>query len=106
MLRRLTIQRRHDLRKLAQRATTIDAMQNKTLNHAMKTTMLPNSETQARIRQLKLGVDFIKALTESGLPAFLMYRLHVAPGHVGHQQFDRVGANINYSAADRLHERV
>ena len=51
-------------------------------------------------------VGFIKALTEAGLPAFLMYRLHVAPGHISHQQFDRVGANINYRAADRLHERV
>jgi transposase len=29
-----------------------------TLNHALKTTTLPTSETQARIRQLKLGVDW------------------------------------------------
>ena len=29
-----------------------------TLNHAMKTTTLPNPETQARIQQLKLGVDW------------------------------------------------
>src|SRR5208283_3466777 len=31
---------------------------NQILNHAMKTTTLPNSETQARIQQLKLGVDW------------------------------------------------
>jgi hypothetical protein len=29
-----------------------------TLNHALKTTTLPNPETQARIQQLKLGVDW------------------------------------------------
>jgi hypothetical protein len=40
------------------------------------------------------------------LPAFLVHRLHIAPGHVGHQQFDRVGADINYGAAGWLHERV
>jgi beta-glucosidase-like glycosyl hydrolase len=28
------------------------------LNHAMKTTTLPNPETQARIQQIKLGVDW------------------------------------------------
>lgn len=28
------------------------------LNHALKTTTLPNPETQARIQQLKLGVDW------------------------------------------------
>jgi hypothetical protein len=33
-----------------------------------------------------------------------MHRLHVAPGHVGHQQLDRVGANINDGAANGFHE--
>jgi hypothetical protein len=45
-------------------------------------------------------VRFVKIFAEPRLPAFLVNRLHVAPGHVGHQQFDRVGADINDSAAD------
>lgn len=43
------------------------------LNHAMKTTTLPNPETQVRIQQIKLGVDW---------PAhnFRLARLHTGTG--------------------------
>ena len=47
---------------------------------------------------------FVKSLAEPRLPAFFMHRPHVAPRHVGHQQFDRVGADINDGAADGFHE--
>jgi phosphopantothenoylcysteine synthetase/decarboxylase len=33
-------------------------MKTNQLNHAMKTTMLPTSQTQAHIQQLKLGLDW------------------------------------------------
>ena len=46
---------------------------------------------------------FVKSPAKPGLPAFLMHRLHVASGHVGHQQFDRVGADINDCATVWLH---
>ena len=49
---------------------------------------------------------FVKAPAQPRLPAFLVNRAHVAPGHVGHQQLDRVGADINDRATDRLHERA
>ena len=48
-------------------------------------------------------VRFVKAFAQPRLPAFFMHRLHVAPAHVGHQQFDRVGADINDGAADGFH---
>jgi hypothetical protein len=41
---------------------------------------------------------FVKTPAQARLPAFLMHRPHVASRHVGDQQFDRVGADINDSA--------
>ena len=49
-------------------------------------------------------VRFVKSLAEARLPALLMHRPHVAPRHVGHQQFDRVGADINDGAPHSFHE--
>ena len=46
---------------------------------------------------------FVKAPAQAGLPAFFMHRPHVVPGHIGHQQLDRVGADINDRAANRFH---
>ena len=49
-------------------------------------------------------VRFVKALAEPRLAAFLVHRPHVAPRHIGHQQLDRVGADINDGAANGFHE--
>jgi hypothetical protein len=46
------------LKKLAQRATTMMSVNNHISNMPMKTNTPPNSETQARIQQLKPGVDW------------------------------------------------
>jgi hypothetical protein len=48
-------------------------------------------------------VRFIKSPAEPRLPAFFVDGLHVASGNIGHQQFYRVGADINDGAADGLH---
>ena len=49
------------------------------------------------------NVRFVKPLTEPRLPAFFQHRAHLATGHVGDEQFDRVGADINDGAADGFH---
>jgi hypothetical protein len=47
---------------------------------------------------------FVKPLAEARLPALFVDRPHLAPRHVGHQQLDRVGADINDGAPHGFHK--
>jgi fibronectin type III domain protein len=55
------------------------------LNHAMRTTTLPNPETQARIQQVKLGVDWRAEL-------FRLARPHRGTGVPGNAHAEKPGS--------------
>ena len=49
------------------------------------------------------AVRFVETVPKARLFALLADRPNLMPGHVGHQQLHRVGADINDSAADGFH---